>query len=92
MPRERQPGSRRFLASGHPLQERKDRLASRSGEGREYHTAAAGPSVSLRPASLSGGALPGASAGVLEETRDLEEQSADKIILTMFAHPPAQRD
>ena len=28
----------------------------------------------------------------LEETRDLEEQSADKIVLTMFAHPPAQRD
>lgn len=28
----------------------------------------------------------------LEETRDLEEPSADKIVLTMFAHPPAQRD
>jgi len=28
----------------------------------------------------------------LEEARDLEDASADKIVMTMFAHPPAQRD
>ena len=28
----------------------------------------------------------------LEGARDLEDASADKIVLTMFAHPPAQRD
>jgi DNA-binding transcriptional ArsR family regulator len=28
----------------------------------------------------------------LEAARDLDEDSADKIVLTMFAHPPAQRD
>jgi DNA-binding transcriptional ArsR family regulator len=28
----------------------------------------------------------------LGEARDLEDQSADKIVLTMFAHPPAQQD
>ena len=28
----------------------------------------------------------------LEAARDLEDERADKIVLTMFAHPPAQRD
>ena len=28
----------------------------------------------------------------LEEARDLEDASAEKIVMTMFAHPPAQRD
>ena len=28
----------------------------------------------------------------LEEARDLEDANADKIVMTMFAHPPAQRD
>ena len=28
----------------------------------------------------------------LEAARDLDDESADKIVLTMFAHPPAQRD
>jgi hypothetical protein len=28
----------------------------------------------------------------LEAARDLEDESADKIVLTMFAHPPAQQD
>jgi hypothetical protein len=28
----------------------------------------------------------------LEDVRDREDESADKIVLTMFAHPPAQRD
>ena len=28
----------------------------------------------------------------LEKARTLEDQQADKLVLTMFAHPPAQRD
>jgi DNA-binding transcriptional ArsR family regulator len=28
----------------------------------------------------------------LEATRDLEDEGANKIVLTMFAHPPAQQD
>ena len=28
----------------------------------------------------------------LEAARDLEDESADKLVLTMFAHPPAQQD
>lgn len=28
----------------------------------------------------------------LEAARDLEDEKADKIVLTMFAHPPAQQD
>ena len=28
----------------------------------------------------------------LETARDLEDENADKIVLTMFAHPPAQQD
>jgi DNA-binding IclR family transcriptional regulator len=28
----------------------------------------------------------------LEAARDLEDKNADKIVLTMFAHPPAQQD
>jgi DNA-binding transcriptional ArsR family regulator len=28
----------------------------------------------------------------LAAARDLEDESADKVVLTMFAHPPAQRD
>jgi DNA-binding transcriptional ArsR family regulator len=28
----------------------------------------------------------------LEKARDLEDESADKVVLTMFAHPPAQQD
>jgi DNA-binding transcriptional ArsR family regulator len=28
----------------------------------------------------------------LEAARDLEDDAADKIVLTMFAHPPAQQD
>jgi hypothetical protein len=28
----------------------------------------------------------------LKEARDGQDESADKIVLTMFAHPPAQRD
>jgi hypothetical protein len=28
----------------------------------------------------------------LEAARDLEDERAEKIVLTMFAHPPAQRD
>jgi hypothetical protein len=28
----------------------------------------------------------------LKEARDDQDESADKIVLTMFAHPPAQRD
>jgi hypothetical protein len=28
----------------------------------------------------------------LEAARDLEEESKDKIVLTMFAHPPANQD
>jgi DNA-binding transcriptional ArsR family regulator len=31
-------------------------------------------------------------ATFLEATRDVQDESADKIVLTMFAHPPAQRD
>ena len=28
----------------------------------------------------------------LEAARDLEDESADQIVLTMFAHPPAHQD
>jgi DNA-binding transcriptional ArsR family regulator len=28
----------------------------------------------------------------LEEARDVEDESADKLVLTMFAHPPAHQD
>ena len=28
----------------------------------------------------------------LEKVRSLEDQEADKLVLTMFAHPPAQQD
>jgi hypothetical protein len=28
----------------------------------------------------------------LENVRDLEDENADKLVLTVFAHPPAQRD
>jgi DNA-binding transcriptional ArsR family regulator len=28
----------------------------------------------------------------LSDARDLEDENADKIVLTMFAHPPAQQD
>jgi hypothetical protein len=28
----------------------------------------------------------------VETARDREDESADKIVLTMFAHPPAQQD
>src|SRR5262249_27148358 len=71
MSRERQPGWRRFLASGHPLQGRKnDSPLSR----------ARGPSTTPpRPPRRSpcaplfcAGALPKASVGILEETRDLD--------------------
>jgi DNA-binding transcriptional ArsR family regulator len=31
-------------------------------------------------------------ASFLEAARDLEDDAADKIVLTMFAHPPAQQD
>jgi hypothetical protein len=31
-------------------------------------------------------------AAFLEAARDLEDDQADKIVLTMFAHPPAQQD
>jgi DNA-binding transcriptional ArsR family regulator len=31
-------------------------------------------------------------AGFLERARELEDDKADKIVLTMFAHPPAQQD
>lgn len=31
-------------------------------------------------------------AAFLEAARDLEDDKADKIVLTMFAHPPAQQD
>jgi DNA-binding transcriptional ArsR family regulator len=31
-------------------------------------------------------------AGFLSAARDLEDEKADKIVLTMFAHPPAQQD
>ncbi len=31
-------------------------------------------------------------ATFLEAARDLEDSDADKIVLTMFAHPPAQQD
>lgn len=31
-------------------------------------------------------------AAFLEAARDLEDESADKVVLTMFAHPPAHQD
>jgi len=31
-------------------------------------------------------------AAFLSAARDLEDESADKIVLTMFAHPPAHQD
>ena len=31
-------------------------------------------------------------AAFLSAARDLEDESADKVVLTMFAHPPAQQD
>jgi DNA-binding transcriptional ArsR family regulator len=31
-------------------------------------------------------------AAFLEAARDLEDEGADKVVLTMFAHPPAQQD
>jgi DNA-binding transcriptional ArsR family regulator len=31
-------------------------------------------------------------AAFLEAARDLEDEKADKVVLTMFAHPPAQAD
>ena len=31
-------------------------------------------------------------AAFLEAARDLEDEQADKVVLTMFAHPPAQQD
>ena len=31
-------------------------------------------------------------AAFLEAARDLEDDGADKVVLTMFAHPPAQQD
>jgi DNA-binding transcriptional ArsR family regulator len=31
-------------------------------------------------------------AAFLEAARDLEDEKADKVVLTMFAHPPAQQD
>jgi DNA-binding transcriptional ArsR family regulator len=31
-------------------------------------------------------------AGFLAAARELEDESADKVVLTMFAHPPAQQD
>jgi DNA-binding transcriptional ArsR family regulator len=31
-------------------------------------------------------------AAFLEAARDLEDEQADKVVLTMFAHPPAQAD
>jgi hypothetical protein len=31
-------------------------------------------------------------AAFLEAARDLEDEKAGKIVLTMFAHPPAQQD
>ena len=31
-------------------------------------------------------------AAFLSAARDLEDEAADKIVLTMFAHPPAQQD
>ena len=31
-------------------------------------------------------------AAFLEAARDLEDESADKVVLTMFAHPPASQD
>ena len=31
-------------------------------------------------------------AGFLSAARELEDENADKVVLTMFAHPPAQQD
>src|SRR5205814_9494908 len=31
-------------------------------------------------------------AGVLSAALELEDENADKVVLTMFAHPPAQQD
>ncbi|TML06146.1 MAG: hypothetical protein E6G36_00375 [Actinobacteria bacterium] len=31
-------------------------------------------------------------SGFLSAARELEDENADKVVLTMFAHPPAQQD
>jgi hypothetical protein len=31
-------------------------------------------------------------SGFLEAARQLEDEHADKVVLTMFAHPPAEQD